>query len=157
MSFVILVVFAFLTKPILESSLLKGNMGFFKTYFIFGGLLTFAVAFLIMYFAINSVADNGGNGAAFKLAGVSKAILTIASVYYFMLSLALYNISKMTRSDSVKLACYFFISVLILAAVTGLFFSLVNTAIYMAVVFLIYKYVWKQDIHQVLTSIVIRK
>lgn len=157
MSFVLLVVFAFLTKPILESSMVKGKLGFFKTYFIFGGLLTLAVAFLIMFVTINSVADMGGGGASFKLVGVTKAILTVASLYYLMLALALYNISKMTRSYSVKLACYFFISVLILAAATGLFFSLINTIVYMVLVFLIYKYIWKQDIHQALTSTVIRR
>ncbi|MDY4350075.1 hypothetical protein [Pectobacterium brasiliense] len=60
MSFVLLVIFAFLTKPILESSMVRGRLGFFKTYFIFGGVVTFTVMFLVMYFVMNDIADMGG-------------------------------------------------------------------------------------------------
>ncbi|MFP9443901.1 hypothetical protein [Pectobacterium brasiliense] len=154
MSFVLLVIFAFLTKPILESSMVRGRLGFFKTYFIFGGVVTFTVMFLVMYFVMNDIADMGGRGAVFKLKSVTKALLTIASFYYLMLSLSLYNVARRKSTYVVKLACYLFIFVFIFTAITGIFFSFVNSFIYIVLVFLIYRFVWKQNFSQVLQSTV---
>jgi len=140
MSFVLLVLFAFLTKVILESPLVKGELGFFKTYFIFGGVLTFAVAFVIMYFGILNVSDLGNRGAAFKLTGLVKAILAISSIYYLMLIIALYNVTKKTSSDGVKVASYFFMVVLAISIYYGLKVSFVNCVIYIALLFIIYKF-----------------
>lgn len=152
MSFLLLVLFAFLTKTILESPLVKGELGFFKTYFIFGGVLTFAVAFIIMYFGILNVADIGPRGVEFKLTGLVKALLTMASFYYLMLIVALYNVAKKATSDAVKVASYFFMVVLAISVCFGLTVSFVSGAMYVVLLFIIYKFVWKKDLVQELKS-----
>lgn len=149
--------FAFLTRYILESSLVKGMLGFLKTYFIYGGVITFLFVFVIIWVSINGVADMSGRGASYKLIGATKSIVTILGFYYIMLSVALYNVSKRTHSIITRFACKFFILPLILAAGFSIRMTLINSIIYLLLTVCLYKFVWRKEIIDALKSVVIAR
>lgn len=148
MSFIFLFLFALLTKPILESAMVRGELGFFKTYFVFGCLVS--VVFFVAWFSFstNNVVEMHPGEATLKLPEAIKVMLTIASFYYLILSLSLYNVSKKTPSANVRRACYCFIFVLLFNAGVGIFMTLVSAIIYLIMMFCTYKYMWQKDFMQ---------
>lgn len=157
MSFFLLAAFAFLTKYILESSLVKGMLGFLKTYFIYGGVITFLFVFVVIWFSINGVTEISGGAGSYKLVGVIKSIVTILGFYYIMLSIALYNVSKKTHSIITRFACKLFILSFIFCAGLSIWMTLINSIIYLLLTVCFYKFVWRKEIVEVLRSAVIAR
>ena len=141
MHLIFLVLFALLTKPIIESSLVKGDKGFLKTYFLYGGVITFVFVFFFAALIGNQSLSSEGSGL--QLRGITKTILSIISFYYIIIAIGLSNVSRKSRNYFIKLSCQFFIAVLAIAGLVGITFSFPNSAIYLVSLMLINKLVWR--------------
>ncbi|ROP62109.1 hypothetical protein EDF81_0591 [Enterobacter sp. BIGb0383] len=142
MHLMMVVIFAFLTKPFILSPVGKGDKGFFMTYFVYGGVACFIFMFLFVGYFSGMFA---GNPDDFNLRGVLKSAMTIMSFYFIVIAIALYNIAVRPGGFGKKIVCYFFIPVLLIPSLIGIIMSFFSSLIYLIALYLVNRFVWKWD------------
>ena len=143
MHLMMVVIFAFLTKPLILSPVGRGDKGFFMTYFVYGGVGCFISMFLFLGFFSGMT---GGNPDDYNLTGVLKSAMTIISFYFIVIAIALYSIAARPGGFGKKIVCYFFIPVLLISSLAGIIMSFFSSLVYLITLYLVNKFVWKWDL-----------
>lgn len=143
MAYLVVILAAFFSKSYFNSKLCRGEYGFFKTYFLYGGIGAFLIYGLIMFsFGYSAIRDDSGTGH-FKLLTAARLALFCLAVYLSGIGLAVYRI-KMRSQFSPLMNLY--VALILIAFVillpTALFKAPLMFAVYAGALFVFYKFVW---------------
>lgn len=143
MAYLVVILAAFFSKAFFNSKLCRGEYGFFKTYFLYGGLGAFVIYASIMFlFGYSALKDDSVTGH-FALLTTARLGLFCLAVYLSGIALAVYKVKM--RSDFSPLMNLYVALILIAFVIllpTALFKAPVMCAVYAASVFVFYKFVW---------------
>ncbi|MFK3944158.1 hypothetical protein ACI2KC_21175 [Pseudomonas monteilii] len=143
MAYIIVILTALFTKAYFNTKLCRGEYGFFKTYFIYGGIGSFAILFAVFgIFGPHSLRNDGGTGVYTILNAMRLASLCLA-VYLSGIALALYKLRS--RSNFSPLMNIYLVTLLVAFLVTiptVLVTAPVMCAVYAGTLLICYNFVW---------------
>lgn len=143
MAYLVILLVAFFSKSFFNSKLCRGEYGFFKTYFLYGGLGSFAIFYAIIFiFGSQALKDDEATGYYALLKTARLSMLCLA-VYLTGIGLAVYKIrARSNFSPLMNLYVGFILIAFVLLIPTVLFQATVMCAVYAGALFIFYKFVW---------------
>lgn len=145
MTYLLVIALAFFTKPFLSSRICLGEMGFFRTFFVFGlgGLILISVLIFKVFGPDQIEYYNGAEKALFE---VYRIWIFISAVYTAGIGLGLYRIKE--KGVSPLLSLYIniqLVSVLVLLLV-AVFSALAYSVIYSVSLGVLYFTIWHKSL-----------
>ncbi|MEB3843402.1 hypothetical protein [Pseudomonas guariconensis] len=143
MAYLVVILTAFLSKSFFNSKLCRGEYGFFKTYFLYGGVGSFAIYFSVFYLFGYQALENDKVSGTYALLNAARLGLLCLAVYLTGIAVAVYKIKM--RSDLSPLMNLYVVLILIgfaLLLPTTLFKAPVMCAVYAVSLFFFYKFLW---------------
>ncbi|EPJ8754277.1 MULTISPECIES: hypothetical protein [Pseudomonas] len=143
MAYLVVLLAAFLTKPFFNTKLCRGEYGFFKTYFLYGGIGSFAIFFGVFFLFGTQALENDQSTGNYAFLTTARLALLCLSVYLSGISWAVYKIKL--RSDFSPIMNFYVVAILIVSVLllpSVLFRAPVMCAVYAAALFVLYKTAW---------------
>lgn len=143
MAYLVVILTAFLSKPFFNSKLCRGEYSFFKTYFLWGGLGSFAILYGILFlFGSHALSNDGGTGI-YAISNTFRLSLLCVSVYSVGIGLAVYKIKLRSNfSPLMNLYVLFILICYVFLIPTTLYGAPVMCAVYAGAFFVFYKFMW---------------
>lgn len=144
MAYVIVILAAFFSKSFFNSKLCRGEYGFFKTYFLYGGIGAFAIYALIMYWFAYRPLNNNDVSAHYSLLTAARLGLFCLALYLTGIALAVYKIklrSHFSPLMNIYVALILIGFVILLPA--ALFKAPMMFVVYAGSLVVFYKFLWK--------------
>ncbi|NMY06377.1 hypothetical protein HBO12_25810 [Pseudomonas sp. WS 5059] len=143
MAYLVIILVAFFSKGFFNSKLCRGEYGFFKTYFLYGGIGAFAIYFGVMLvFGYSALKNDEGTGH-YALLSTARLALFCLAIYLTGIGMAVYRIKS--RSEFSPLMNLYVVIILIAFALlipSALIMAPVYFAVYAAAIFALYKLRW---------------
>ena len=143
MAYLVVILAAFLTKPFFNTKLCRGEYGFFKTYFLYGGLGSFAIFFGILFMFGSQALENDEGTGHYAFLTTARLALLCLSVYLVGISWAVYKIKLRSNFSSIM---NFYVNAILLVSIlllpTVLFRAPAMCVVYAVALFAFYKFAW---------------
>ena len=143
MAYLVVILAAFFSKSYFNSKLYRGEYGFFKTYFLYGGVGAFAIFYTVIFiFGSQALArDESSGGYALLITG--RLAMVCLAVYLSGIGLAVYKIKmRSVFSPLMNLYVVFILLAFALLLPTVLVTAPVMCALYAGALFVFYKFFW---------------
>lgn len=152
MAYLVVILVAFFSKSFFNSKLCRGEYGFFKTYFLYGGAGAFAILFGVIFLFGPSALKNDSATGHYALLSTARLALFCLAVYLTGIALAVYKLRS--RSEFTPLMNLYVAMILIAFVIlvpSSVFMAPVYFAVYAAAMFAFYKLRWNSIFIESLT------
>ena len=145
MGYVLVLLVALLSKGFFNSKLCKGEFGFFKTYFIFGGIGSFSIMIVgILIFGPSALSNDHGTGLV-GVRSVGRLIMFLLGVYLSGIGLAIYRIKKKGGLNPLmELYIWLLVIMFILLLPSTIVMAPVHCVVYAIALYALYKLSWNE-------------